>query len=210
METWLTGTFIKDEFTVVSKESRYIFTEVSPEKYPDTWHDVDLAGTFHILTHNSHQNTLDDRHTSDQMCRDQKHIHPLPSHNACLGIQAQRSRSSHWFHLVTHPHCGKGWKHTPDLSHRTFIVVEMQTCTTTLEINVMVSQKFGYSSTSRFIYTIPRYTQKIFHHIQGKFFRYIHRSFICNSQKLETQMDLNRRVDKENVIHLHNGILLSC
>jgi hypothetical protein len=32
-------------------------------------------------------------------------------------------------------------------------------------------------------------------------------SFICNSQKLETtQMLLNLRLDKENVVHLHNGI----
>ena len=108
MKTWLTVTLIKVELTWVSKESRYIFTEVSPEKYPDTWHDVDLAGTFHILTHNSHQNTLDDRHTSDQMCRDQKHIHPLPSHNACLGIQAHRSRRGLVFNPHTQPHYGKG------------------------------------------------------------------------------------------------------
>jgi hypothetical protein len=35
-------------------------------------------------------------------------------------------------------------------------------------------------------------------------------SFICNSQKQETtQMSLSWRVDKGNVVHLHNGILLS-
>jgi hypothetical protein len=33
---------------------------------------------------------------------------------------------------------------------------------------------------------------------------------IYNSQKLErTQMSLNRRIYTENVIHLHNGVLLS-
>jgi hypothetical protein len=31
-----------------------------------------------------------------------------------------------------------------------------------------------------------------------------------NSQKLErTQMPLNREMDTENVVHLHNGVLLS-
>ena len=38
----------------------------------------------------------------------------------------------------------------------------------------------------------------------------IHFSLIYNSQKLErTQMSLNRGMDTENVVHLHNGILLS-
>ena len=33
---------------------------------------------------------------------------------------------------------------------------------------------------------------------------------IYNSQKLErTQMPLNREMDTENVVHLHNGVLLS-
>jgi hypothetical protein len=36
-------------------------------------------------------------------------------------------------------------------------------------------------------------------------------AIINNSQKLErTQMPLNRGMDTENVIHLHNGVLLSC
>jgi hypothetical protein len=39
---------------------------------------------------------------------------------------------------------------------------------------------------------------------------YVHSSHIYNSQKLETtQMSLNRGMDTENVIHLHNGVLLS-
>ena len=36
---------------------------------------------------------------------------------------------------------------------------------------------------------------------------YIHSSLIYNSQKLErTQMPLNRGMDTENVINLHNGV----
>ena len=39
---------------------------------------------------------------------------------------------------------------------------------------------------------------------------YVHSSLIYNSQKLErTQMSLNRGMDTENVVHLHNGVLLS-
>jgi hypothetical protein len=39
---------------------------------------------------------------------------------------------------------------------------------------------------------------------------YVHSSLIYNSQKLErTQMSLNRRMDIENAVHLHNGVLLS-
>jgi hypothetical protein len=35
-------------------------------------------------------------------------------------------------------------------------------------------------------------------------------SLIYDSQKLErTQMSLNRRMDTENVVHLHNGVLHS-
>ena len=36
----------------------------------------------------------------------------------------------------------------------------------------------------------------------------VHSSLIYNSQKLErTQMSLNRGMDTENVVHLHNGVL---
>jgi hypothetical protein len=39
---------------------------------------------------------------------------------------------------------------------------------------------------------------------------YVHSSLIYNSQKMErTQMSLNRRMNTENVVHLHNGVLLS-
>ena len=39
---------------------------------------------------------------------------------------------------------------------------------------------------------------------------YVHTSLIHNSEKLErTQMPLNRGMNTENVVHLHNGVLLS-
>jgi hypothetical protein len=41
-------------------------------------------------------------------------------------------------------------------------------------------------------------------------FHYVHSKLIYHSQKLElTQMSLNRGMNTENVVHLHNGLLLS-
>jgi hypothetical protein len=38
---------------------------------------------------------------------------------------------------------------------------------------------------------------------------YVHSSLIYDNQKLErTQMSLNRGMDTENVVHLHNRVLL--
>jgi hypothetical protein len=40
--------------------------------------------------------------------------------------------------------------------------------------------------------------------------QYVHSSLIYNSQKLEsTQMSLNRGMDTENMVHLHNGVVHS-
>jgi hypothetical protein len=41
-------------------------------------------------------------------------------------------------------------------------------------------------------------------------FHYHHSSLIYNNWKLKTtQMSLNRGMDTENVVHLHNGVLVS-
>jgi hypothetical protein len=41
-------------------------------------------------------------------------------------------------------------------------------------------------------------------------FHYVHSELVCDSQKLETtQMSQDRRMDTENVVHLHNGTLLN-
>jgi hypothetical protein len=56
---------------------------------------------------------------------------------------------------------------------------------------------------------------KLFHKKKQKehylhVFHYVHSGLICDSQKLETtQMSHDRRMDTENVVHLHNGILFS-
>ena len=39
---------------------------------------------------------------------------------------------------------------------------------------------------------------------------YVHSSLIYNSQELErTQLSFNKGMDAENVVHLHNGVLLT-
>jgi hypothetical protein len=49
---------------------------------------------------------------------------------------------------------------------------------------------------------VPTYNKDILH--------YVHSSLIYNRQKLEsTQMSFNRRMDTENMVHLHNEVLLS-
>jgi hypothetical protein len=67
------------------------------------------------------------------------------------------------------------------------LLVGVETCTTTLEINLVVSQKTGNSSTSRPIYTTPGHIPKGFSNIpQRHLLSYVHSSCIHNSKKLET------------------------
>ena len=67
------------------------------------------------------------------------------------------------------------------------LLVGMQTCATTLEISVAVSQKIGNQSTSVLssitLGHIPKICSII---LQGHRFNYVHRSIVCNSQNLET------------------------
>jgi hypothetical protein len=80
------------------------------------------------------------------------------------------------------------------------LLVELQTGTTTLEIN---PQKVGNRSTRNITKRCPTTPQ-------GHVFHYVHSGLICDSQKLKTTwMSHERRMDTENVVHLHNGILLS-
>jgi hypothetical protein len=57
------------------------------------------------------------------------------------------------------------------------LLVEVQTCTTPLEINLMVSLKIGNRSTSRPSYTILKHIPKRYSTIpQGHFLNYVHSS----------------------------------
>jgi hypothetical protein len=81
------------------------------------------------------------------------------------------------------------------------LLVGVQTCTTILEISLIVSQKTGSSSTPSPSYISPGCIPAI---PQGHMLSYVHSNLICSSQKLErTQMPLNRGMDTENVLHLH-------
>ena len=89
--------------------------------------------------------------------------------------------------------------------------VQSQTGTTTLEINLEVPPKIGNISTWRPSYTTLRHSpRRCPTMLQGQVLHYVHSSLVCDSQKLEpTQTSHNRRMDIENVVRLHNEILLS-
>jgi hypothetical protein len=72
-------------------------------------------------------------------------------------------------------------------------------------------QKFGSSSTPRPSCTTPGHIAKRSPSIpQGHLLNYVQSSFIHNSLNLETTyMSLNQRMDKEDMVHLHNRIPLS-
>jgi hypothetical protein len=91
------------------------------------------------------------------------------------------------------------------------LIVELQTGTTTLEINLEVLQKIGkILSEDPAIPLLSIYTRKTPHNTQRHMLYHVHSSLIYNSQELErTQMPLNRGMDTENVVYVYNGILLS-
>jgi hypothetical protein len=63
------------------------------------------------------------------------------------------------------------------------LMVRVQSCPTTLEINLVVSQKIQNSSTSRPSYTTPGHVPKRCSTIpQGGLLNYVHSSFIHKSQ----------------------------
>ncbi|KAL6038894.1 hypothetical protein STEG23_007722 [Scotinomys teguina] len=67
------------------------------------------------------------------------------------------------------------------------LLVGMQIGTTTLEISMANSQKIGNHSSSRPSHTTPGHIPKEYPVIpQGHMLNYVHSSFICNSQNLET------------------------
>ena len=67
------------------------------------------------------------------------------------------------------------------------LLIGVQACTTTLEINLVVSQKTGNRSTSRPSCSTPGHIpRRNFTIPQGYLLKHVHSSFICNSQKLET------------------------
>jgi hypothetical protein len=69
----------------------------------------------------------------------------------------------------------------------------------------LINWKSFYPRTQ--LYHTWAYTQKSSNISQGHVLHYVHSSPIYNSQKLETtQISFSRRMDIENVVHLHNGV----
>jgi hypothetical protein len=89
-------------------------------------------------------------------------------------------------------------------------LVGLQAGTNTLEISLAVPQKIGHSTTGKSSNTTPGIYPEDATTCNMNMFRYVHSSLIYNNQKLErTHMSLNRGMDTENVVHLHNRVLLS-
>ena len=76
---------------------------------------------------------------------------------------------------------------------------------------MIVPQKIGNQFTSGPGYiTLEHIPKRCSALPQGHLLNYVHSNFVHNSQKLETTwMLLNQRMNKENVVYLHSGVLLS-
>ena len=91
------------------------------------------------------------------------------------------------------------------------LLVGVQAGTAPLDISMAISQKIRKQPSSRPSNTTFGYIPKGCSVVpQGHVLNYVHSSIVCHSQNLETtEMPLNQRMDKENVVHLHNGVLNS-
>ena len=76
--------------------------------------------------------------------------------------------------------------HAAEAVEQTPLLLGVQTCTSHLEINIVVSQKIGSPSTSRPNYIIPEHIRKGHPTLSRHLLNYVHNSFIHNSQKLKT------------------------
>jgi hypothetical protein len=79
--------------------------------------------------------------------------------------------------------------------------VGVQTCTTTLEISLEFSQKTGNSSISRPSHTTPGYIPK-------RCLAETLAQFVITRNWKQPRCPSTEGMDKENVVHLHSGILL--
>ena len=59
------------------------------------------------------------------------------------------------------------------------------------------------------LYHSQAYTQEMFHHTTRNFFTIFLAALFITDKFKTTQMSLNWKMDKENLVHLHNGIPLS-
>jgi hypothetical protein len=82
-------------------------------------------------------------------------------------------------------------------------------CPTMLDISLAVPQKTGHSTTGRSSNTSPGHISEDIPTGNEDTCSTMFTAALYNSQKLKrTQMSLNRGMDTENMVHLHNGVLL--
>ena len=89
----------------------------------------------------------------------------------------------------------------------------VQTYTATLGVSVTVLRKVGINlPQDPPIPLLDIYPKDAQAYHMDTLLNYVHSSFICSSQNPETiKMSLNRGMDKEHLVFLHNGVLLlSC
>ena len=88
----------------------------------------------------------------------------------------------------------------------------MQTWTATMEISVLVSLEDKNQSTLRTgCNTLGHITNECVIQSQRHLLNHVHCCSSHNIQKFETTyMSLNRRMNKESVVHLQSELLLSC
>ena len=85
------------------------------------------------------------------------------------------------------------------------LLVGVQTCTATLEINIVAHRKTEHWSTS-----LGHILKGHFILPQGHLLSSVLQSLISNSQKLETRyVFLSQRMNKDKMVHLHSGVLFS-
>jgi hypothetical protein len=88
------------------------------------------------------------------------------------------------------------------------LLVGLQAGTTSLEINLSVPQKIGHSSTRRSSNTSPGHNPEDAPTCKDTCSTMFIAALFINKKLERTQMSLNRGMDKENMVHLHNGVLL--
>ena len=66
------------------------------------------------------------------------------------------------------------------------LLVGMQACTSPLDVSVVISQKIRKQPSSRPSNTTFEYIQRMLNVPQGHVLSYVHSSFVCHSQNLET------------------------
>lgn len=116
---------------------------------------------------------------------------------------------SKWLRPITKvtAYVGKDVEH----GNMPILIVGVQTCTITLEINIVVHQKFKNLLTSSPSYTtLEQIPKDCSISPQGPLLSYGHCEFIYNCLKLETNcMSFNWIMKNENVLYFHNAVLLT-